>query len=261
MLVCESQAGQEQNIFEAIKMITEKEIDNSRSLGTSVFKREINHLLHTKSHIRSDGEFDAGWNCRDHALVMAMLLKREGSYPKIANGKCMYVQGPYLGNSSFGIGQGNDNGSGHGWLVDQSFGLIDVSPVLELKKHRFRASFDGIYGRVWLPPAKEKVKVVVCDDPQKYENEIGKASHLNGHSTAVYLHLDDSEVTQRLIESPFRFLNSKLSEEIKKRFGSGFYPAVANHLQGFMLGQRDSLKGLGQLKAWATVFDECSGRD
>ena len=234
----------------------QKMIDNSRRLGTSAFKQEINQLLHTKGHVGTDGQFDAS---RDHAFVMALLLKREGSYPKIANGKCMYVQGPYLGNSSFGIGQENDHISGHSWIVDPKFGLIDVSPVLELKKRRFRASFNGVFGRVWLPPRKEKVKVVVCHDPHAYEQEISNASHLTGQSTAVYMSLDEIELTEELIEYPFNFLNSQLSDEIKKRFGPKFYLAVVSHLQGFTLGKRDSVKGLEKLKAWSSVLEEFSG--
>ena len=238
-------------------MNMEKDIDKSRQLGTSAFKKEINHLLHTKSRIGGNDEFDAGWNCRDHALVMALLLKRKDSFPKIANGKCMYVQGPYLGNSPFGIGQENDHISGHSWVIDPRFDLIDISPVLEIKKHHFRASFNGIFGRVWLPQGKGRV--VVCTDPHAYEQEINKATHLTGQSTAVYLHLNDFELTEKLIESPFKFLDSELSDEAKKRFGAGFYPAVVNHLRGFTLGETNSLTGMGKIKAWSTVFDKFPG--
>ena len=232
------------------------EIDKSRMMGTSAFKKEINHLLYSKSFTGSDGELDAGWNCRDHALVMALMLKSGDTYPKIAIGKCMFVQGPYSGNAAFGIGQETHYGSGHNWLVHTKFGLIDVSPSLEAGHRRFRASFNGIFNRVWLPPGKERTKVVLCEEPQGYEQEINKASKAYGHSTAVYLHLDDLEVSDKLIKSPFKFLNSRFSTEIKKRFGAGFYPAVAHHLHHFMLGERDSLLSLGNLKAWGTVVDD-----
>lgn len=79
------------------------------------------------------------------------------------------------------------------------------------------------------------------------------------HSTAVYLHLDDLEVGEKLFESPFKFLNSRFSSEIKSRFGVNFYPAVAKHLHDFMLGKKDSLMSLARLKAWGTVVDEYSG--
>jgi len=240
-------------------MTIKKEIDASRRMGTSAFKNEINHLLHTRIHIESSDKIDTGWNSRDHALVMALLLKRKGVSPTIANGKCMYVQGPYLKYSSIGVGQEHDHDSGHSWVVDPTFGLIDVSPVLEIKKHRFRAAFDGIFGRVWLPRGKDRVKVVVCDDPGAYEREIDKATHLTGQTTAVYMQLEDIELTEDLIESPFKFLHSDLSDEIKKRFGAGFYLAVTSHLQSFMLGHTDSLTGMGELEAWSAVFDKFSG--
>jgi hypothetical protein len=241
------------------EMKMEKETDTSRRLGTSAFKEEINHLLHTQHHPGSDGEQDQGWNCRDHALVMAMMLKRAGTYPKIATGKCMYVQGPYLKNNSFEIGQKGDYSGNHNWVIDQKFGVIDVSPNLESKQHRFRAAFNGIYGQVWLPQAKERVKVVVCHDSNTYEQEIDKANRLNGLSTAVYMHVGELQVSDQVIETPFKFLRSALSAEIKKRFGAGFYPAVAKHLHGFMLGKRDSLKHLEKLKAWGVLLDDFPG--
>ena len=237
----------------------ETRIDNSCRMGTSAFKEEINHLLHTGGHTGSDGEFDPGWNCRDHALVMAMLLKREGKYPRIAIGKCMFIQGPYLKNASFRIGQEPKQVSNHDWLVDQRFGLIDVSPLLEIRTHRFRTAFNGIFGQVWLPSGKERTKVIVCHDPDSYEREIEKAGRLGGLSTAVYMHMDNHEITDQLVRSPFKFLKSQLSGEIKKRFGSAFYPAVAHHLQDFTLGKRKSLRNLEKLKAWGVLLDEFPG--
>ena len=234
-------------------------IDKTRIMGTAAFKKEINHLLYSNSHTSSDGEFDAGWNCRDHSLVLALMLKSGDNYPKIANGKCMFVQGPFSGNAAFRIGQEDYYKSGHNWLIHSKFGLIDVSPTLLSGKHRFRAPFNGVFNRVWLPPGKERVSVVLCHDPHDYEEEIEKASHAMAHSTAVYFHSDEQEVTGKLIESPFKFLNSRFSTEIKQRFGSDFYPAVAKHLHDFVLGKNNSLVSEGRLKAWGTVVDGFSG--
>ena len=239
-------------------MSVNNQIDKSRMMGTAAFKKEINHLLYSNSITGSDGEFDAGWNCRDHSLVMALMLRSGDNYPKIANGKCMFVQGPVAGNAAFRIGQEDYYKSGHNWLVHSKFGLIDVSPTLQSKEHRFREPFNGIFNRVWLPPGKERVSVVLCHDLHDYVEEIEKASHAMSHSTAVYLHLDEQEVTEKLIMSPFKFLNSRFSTEIKSRFGSDFYPAVAKHLHDFVLGNSDSLVSEGKLKAWGSVVDRFS---
>ena len=235
------------------------QIDKSRMMGTAAFKKEINHLLYSNSFTGSDGEFDPGWNCRDHSLVMALMLKSGDNYPNIASGKCMFVQGPVAGNAAFRIGQEDYYKSGHNWLVHSKFGLIDVSPTLLSKEHRFRELFNGIFNRVWLPPGKDRVSVVVCHELHEYVEHIEKASHAMSHSTAVYLHLDEQEITEKLIKSPFKFLNSRFSTEIKSRFGSDFYPAVAKHLHDFVLGKRDSLVSQGRLKAWGAVVDEFSG--
>lgn len=233
-------------------------IDKTRMMGTAAFKKEINHLLYSNSFTTSDGEFDPGWNSRDHALVMALMLKSGDKYPKIAHGKCMYVQGPVSGNAAFGIGQEDYYKSGHSWLVHSKFGLIDVSPALQSKDHHFREPFNGVFNRVWLPPGKERANVVVCLDPDDYAEEIEKANRKMAHSTAVYLHLSEVEVTEKLIESPFKFLNSRFATEIKSRFGTDFYPAVAKHLHDFVLGKAESLMSLGRVKAWGAVVDEFS---
>jgi len=240
-------------------MAATNKIDKTRMMGTAAFKKEINHLLYSNSVIGSDGEFDAGWNSRDHALVMALMLKSGDSYPKIANGKCMFVQGPVAGNAAFGTGQENHHKSGHNWLVHAKFGLIDVSPSLQTKGHRFREPFNGVFNRVWLPPGKERVSVVLCHDPHAYEEEIEKARHAMNHTTAVYMHLDDLEVTEKLIKSPFKFLGSRFSAEIKSRFGADFYPAVAKYLHDFVMGESDSLISQGRVKAWGAVIDGFTG--
>ena len=239
-------------------MSVNNEIDKSRMMGTAAFKKEINHLLYSNSYTGSEGEFDAGWNSRDHALVMALMLKSGDTYPNIANGKCMFVQGPVAGNASFGIGQDDYYKTGHNWLNHSKFGLIDVSPSLQSKEHRFREAFNGVFNRVWLPPGKDRVSVVLCNDPDAYVKEIEKARHAMSHSTAVYLHLDEQEVIGKLIKSPFKFLNSRFSSEVKSRFGSDFYPAVAKHLHDFMLGKSSSLISHGRVKACGTVFDKFS---
>ena len=105
----------------------------------------------------------------------------------------MFVQGPVAGNAAFGIGQEDHHNSGHNWLVHAKFGLIDVSPNLLSKEHRFREPFNGVFNRVWLPAGKDRVSVVLCHDPNDYEAQIEKASHAMAHSTAVYLQLDEQE--------------------------------------------------------------------
>ena len=70
--------------------------------------------------------------------------------------------------------------------------------------------------------------------------DLGRVGAL-GHSTAIYLHLDEQEVTANLFKTPFKFLRSQFSAEIKSRFGPMFYFAVAKHLRAFMMGKADSL--------------------
>jgi hypothetical protein len=239
-------------------MAATNQVDKTRMMGTDAFKKEINHLLHSNSHTNSEGELDPGWNCRDHALVMALLLKSGEIYPKVASGKVMFVQGPVAGNPAFHIGQEEFHKSGHNWLVHAKFGLIDVSPTLQSKEHSFRDSFNGVFNRVWLPQDKERNSVVMCQTPEEYVAKIERAERALGHATAIYLHLDEVEVTANLFKTPFKFLHSQFSAEIKSRFGPRFYFAVAKHLRAFMMGENDSLLHVERLQAWGQVVDEYS---
>jgi len=236
-------------------MANNDNIDRTRVMGTAAFKKEINHLLHSAGFTSSDGEADPGWNSRDHALVMALMLKSAEGYPKISSGKVMFVQGPVAGNAAFSIGQPETYRSGHSWLLHARFGIIDVSPSLTTGEHRFREPFNGIFNRVWLPPGKERTSVELVDDPAVYMGQVDRALHKQAHSTAVYLHLDDAEVTDKLLESPFKFMGSRLSTEVKNRFGANFYPAVAKHLHDFVVGKTGTLTGLSKIQAWGVVVD------
>ena len=236
-------------------MTVTSNIDKTRVMGTAAFKKEINHLLQSAGFTSSEGEIDAGWNSRDHALVMALMLKSAEGYPKIASGKVMFVQGPVAGNAAFGIGQPETYKIGHSWLLHAKFGNIDLSPTLQTREHSFREPLNGIFNRVWLPPGKARTSVEMVDDPAVYTGEIDKAMQKQAHSTAVYLHLDDFELTEKLLESPFKFLGSRFSTEIKTRFGAIFYPAVAKHLHDFVVGKTESLTSLAKIQAWGAVVD------
>jgi len=236
-------------------MASSGNIDKTRVMGTAAFKKEINHLLQSNGYTSADGETDMGWNGRDHALVMALMLKSADGYPKIAGGKVMFVQGPVAGNAAFGIGQPESYKTGHGWLLHARFGNIDLSPSLQTREHSFREPLNGVFNRVWLPPGKERTSVVMVGDPAAYAEAIDRAMQKQAHSTAVYLHTDDFEVTDKLLESPFKFLGSRFASEIKTRFGAIFYPAVAKHLHDFVVGKSESLTGLSKIQAWGAVVD------
>jgi len=236
-------------------MAATSNIDKTRVMGTAAFKKEINHLLQSASFTSSEGEFDPGWNSRDHALVMALMLKSADGYPKISSGKVMFVQGPVAGNAAFSIGQPESYKTGHSWLLHAKFGNIDLSPTLQSREHSFREALNGIFNRAWLPPGKERTSVEMAGDPVEYQAAIDRALRKQAHSTAVYLHLDDQDVTDKLLESPFKFLGSRLSTEVKNRFGPDFYPAVAKHLHDFVVGKTDTLTGLSKIQAWGAVMD------
>ena len=56
------------------EMADSNQVDKTRMMGTAAFKKEINHLLYSPSFTGSDGELDAGWNSREHALVLALMF-------------------------------------------------------------------------------------------------------------------------------------------------------------------------------------------
>src|SRR5688572_6667019 len=91
---------------------------------------EVHRLLWMEP-FHNRGVLDLGWSCRDHAFVVACLLRLTSTSTRLVHGKCMYVQGPEATSPPCAIGQECHAVAGHTWLKSSDGKIMDVSPRLE----------------------------------------------------------------------------------------------------------------------------------
>src|SRR5262249_32563263 len=115
------------------------------------FLSEIHKLLWIEPRINR-GVFDSGWSCREHAFVCACLLLSSGFRPTVVIGKALFIQGPDNGRPPVGLGTQRADTTSHAWLSLPEWGMLDISPNLDIYKPPWRRiQFSGIFGGNWEP--------------------------------------------------------------------------------------------------------------
>jgi hypothetical protein len=219
------------------------------------FQREVHRLLWITPLINA-GEFDAGWSCRDHAVLLAAFLAVNTVRSEIVHGRCMFVQGPVDGAPSVGLGQELQQRSGHSWLDVPSAGMVDLSPNLSLDVPGGWRSveFAAILFDRWWP--LERGRVVKCVTAQIYEAEVAQATHQDGEATAIYLEQRRERFDPPNLVKAIQTIDSPLSDRIYERHGPLAYGAALVHLLEFVAGKARSIASVSQTKAWLLVMEK-----
>src|SRR5690242_5536536 len=92
-------------------------------LTSDDFLDELHHLLWIKPFINR-GTWDAGWNCRDHALVVGTILLLGHIECRIVHGTAAFTQGPVAHQDPLLMWVEH-----HAW-IDIDGGPLDLSPRL-----------------------------------------------------------------------------------------------------------------------------------
>ena len=100
--------------------------------------QEIHALLWIEPLVNR-GIYDPGWNCRDHALMVAGILAAHLVPVQIVHGQAMFVAGPSGDRPPIGRGQDVNDTTTHTWVEVPSIGIVDISPNLESRGARFGA--------------------------------------------------------------------------------------------------------------------------
>lgn len=225
-------------------------------LRDPLFQRELHRLLWIQPH-PNNGEVDAGWSCRDHAVVTGLFLVLQGEYPDIMHGRSMFVQGPDGKFPPIGFGQPLEQHSGHTWLDIPGKGVIDLSPNLatqseEVLRYWRGINFGGIVMDGWLPSGGGKL--VKCDSPGDYINEINKATHVEGGVIAVYFEQRRESAPLDALIKAAQEIDSPLSDGVYKDYGRLAYIAAVAHLKDFVAGRSRAIAGVSQHQAWQFVL-------
>jgi len=214
-------------------------------------RRDLNRLMWMEPFMNR-GAFDTGWSCRDHAFVLGAVLQALEAPVSLVHGKNMFVVGPRNGLPPAGLGQEARGPGAHTWVRLEDGHIVDLSPNLAISVGQWRSlEFDGVVAH---PRCRAvPVSLLETSDEDEYTNEVNRASHASGHLTAVYLHREEQEFSETLAVDPFSFVNSPLTDRLRRTYDASIYLKGVAHLLGLVAGERRSLAGVSQNKAWAIV--------
>ena len=192
-------------------------------------------------------QMDYGWNCRDHALLTALLVHSQGKRAALMHGKTMFVLGPRGGRASIALGQDQ-----HTWAAVEHYGLVDLSikPSVSLAGHQFKFPFNCVLKNDSVPSCKGKVLVV--RDESEFQRLVDEGTAKQGASLIIYLHDRGEEIDQGHIIYADRWIDSPLTDELRTRFNSPSeaYAALLLHLMDLSEGNARSLANMDQWQAW-----------
>lgn len=209
---------------------------------------EIHTFLWMKP-LTNKGIIDAGWNCRDHALVLGALFAAQGRSPVIAHGRNMLVCGPSKGNPPIGIGQELGYGAGHTWLDVEGITDISIKPPNAPQTKKLMAI--TILAGVCRTPVG--LKVINCLSEADYQNAIGVGSHEKDQLRVVYLEQKREPFTFSILQNPFPWVYSPLSERLRQEYPPGIYANLVMHLLTRLERGGRSLADRSLASAWKAV--------
>lgn len=217
-----------------------------QKLLTKDFLDELHHLLWVEP-FDNRGSWDEGWNCRDHALVVAAVCSVLGLRCSMVHGKVCFVQGPDGELPPAGILV-----DPHSWCGIDGAGFLDVSPRLTSTKDR-----------AWRPWSIQAVLLNRCvpdgelrvvRSELEFQSESNRATHDIKRKVAVYFCTEYSEFTRKALLDAFRHTNSVLSNALEERsFDASIYAKAAVHLCKLLRGEAKSLRSLSQIEAWTYI--------
>jgi hypothetical protein len=217
--------------------------EHLESLMAPPFLREIHHLLWMKP-FKKKGKRDPGWNCRDHAFLVELIVKMLGYECRTVQGRGEYLQGPQGIWSEPWLLYADP----HRWVDIDGSGVMDLSPRL-----------DHSQNETWLPWSPTYVIQSRCV-PNGEFNVVHSQQELNGLQELVrgspgmrriaYLAKELIPLTRDRFLDAFRTTNSPLSIDLMKRYPASIYAHAAKHLYQFLQGTASSLSSTSQAEAW-----------
>ena len=221
-------------------------------LWTSGALDELHRLLWTKPQNNSD-EWDPGWSCREHAVVVAGLLALRGVHSDIRHGWCMFVNGSDNGQPPVAVGQQPPlRRIGHSWDYVNELGDVDFSPRFDQGRWPWRPLRSiGIVGGAWEVRGMADTAVIVCSDIFTYEQEIARATHLVSAARALYLVSEQTPFEPSMLHVDF--VNSPLTDRIRADGGDYIYAKLVVYLHDLAAGRRRKLPGNDEKKWWRLI--------
>lgn len=214
------------------------------------FLHELHHLLWIKPLV-NNGIKDDGWNCRDHAYIVAGIAQVLGFKASIIYGKAAFIHGSYGAIA----GMGRDLKM-HSWAAVDGAGFYDLSVRLSWIED-FPEWKDwetaGLAGNGFLPSGRVVFKMTLNE--YDFQNAMNAATHLEGVNSAIYWGGSFSELTASDIENAPKKCNSPLTDKLRATFGErqDLYAKAILHLVEYLQGKIESVVKLPQMEAWEKI--------
>ena len=221
-----------------------------KEFASARFLRELHHLLWLDADTLAAGTVDAGWNCRDHALMAALLLKSFGRSPLLVHGEALFVRGACGGSACVTVTQ-----RPHTWILLDGVGAIDLSikPDFVSCGERFRLGLDGVFANDWLP--RGKGRAYFLDDPAAFARAMDELPQRRNHATAVYLAREAEHLHEGHVRHSAGWIRSPLTHWLDANHGDPvpLYAALLLHLRDFLLRDAPSFAGRPAHDAWRAL--------
>lgn len=219
-----------------------------KDLASPRFLREIHHVLWIEPTLLGT-TVDAGWNCRDHAWLTAIIARLLGHRSALVHGEACFVnaRGGPRGASRF-------RQNPHTWIHVDGVGAVDLSirPQFTVAGDEYRMAFKCLFAGDCLP--RGRGRACVLENPDLYASVVESPSS-TGPVAAVYLLREAEEVHQGLLSRAAGWIRSPLAERLGARYGnpSDLYCALLLHLCDFLGRTATSLAGLSFDDAWSQL--------
>jgi len=226
-----------------------------RVLNDEHFLRELHHFLWMEPQF-VEGRVDAGWNCRDHALVVALTLACLGHRSSLASGEALFARGTKGPPAAPGFAQ-----KPHNWVVVDGIGAIDLSikSQFECGGVSYRVPLASVFADAWHP--RGRGRAVFLTSPEVFARTEAELKARPGDATAVYLTQALEPLHAGHLANGAAWTTSIMAKHLTDTFGdpAGCYAALALHLRDFLLGSARPLSRVAAAEAWATIAQARGG--
>ena len=216
-----------------------------KDLISTRFVREVHGFLWLDGAL-VDAVVDIGWSCRDHALVLGVLLGVLGYRAMLAHGRAAF------GRQSGAREPVTVLQSPHQWVWLDGIGPVDLSikPSFTSAGVDYRLDLAGVYGRECLPLGRGRVAVV--NEADAFERALPQLAAERNHRTALYWMQEVEHVHGGHVTHSPGWIRSPLTGWLDDTLGdpAARYAALILHLEGFLQRARSSLVAGGAAEAW-----------
>lgn len=224
-------------------------------LAEKKFLDELHHLLWNEPFVKN-GIRDEGWNCRDHSLLVAGIVRRLGYSCDIHSGKCAFVQG---GNNNILSLSLEVNPHSYVYLLQK--GIIDFSPRFQcfaVPLGFLQWPIEGIFLNKLLPKQlKTKSEIVIANNEPDFQFHIRRTVQHKESRALIYLKQGTANSLQEMLNNPGQTINSPLSCHLLNglKLGNDIYKKALLQLWEFINERTTSLQSFSRDDAWKTIAE------